>query len=172
MQNCHHLRRRVIQYAAASRFCHWRLWNTGSPGQAGRWHRMCVRDLAARCARGLGWSLALQTEGAGKAGCALHPRSRVQVAQKDAHTSIQVQRRHPGFPCAMVLRLISRSPRWTALLPPSPAGYSRQLDASIAAPGPHDFAVRVSLRSSVAAFASTASHPRVRDVRNAPLVGW
>jgi len=26
-----------IQYAAASRFNHWLLWNTGSPGQAGRW---------------------------------------------------------------------------------------------------------------------------------------
>ena len=24
---------RAIQYAAASRFDHWRLWNTGSPGQ-------------------------------------------------------------------------------------------------------------------------------------------
>jgi hypothetical protein len=50
-------------------------------------------------------------EGAGKAGCALHPRSRVQCAQRDAHTSIQVQRRASGLPCAMVLRLIARSPR-------------------------------------------------------------
>jgi hypothetical protein len=31
-----HPRKRVIQYAAASRFNHWLLWNTGSPGQAGR----------------------------------------------------------------------------------------------------------------------------------------
>ena len=30
---------------------------------------------------------------------------------KDAHTSIQVQRRHSDFPCAMVLRLTSCSPR-------------------------------------------------------------
>jgi len=35
---CHHPRMRVIQYAAASRLYHERLWNTGSPGQAGRWH--------------------------------------------------------------------------------------------------------------------------------------
>jgi len=28
---------RVIQYAAASRLNHSCLWNTGSPGQAGRW---------------------------------------------------------------------------------------------------------------------------------------
>ena len=51
-----------------------------------------------------------QQEGAGKAGCALHPRSRVQHAQGKTHTSIQVQRRHSGLPRAMVLRLISRSP--------------------------------------------------------------
>ena len=31
--------------------------------------------------------------------------------RKKTHTSIQVQRRHSGIPCAMALRLISRSPR-------------------------------------------------------------
>jgi hypothetical protein len=50
-------------------------------------------------------------EGAGKAGCALHPRSRVQSAQSKTHTSIQVQRRQSDLPCAMVLRLTSCSPR-------------------------------------------------------------
>jgi hypothetical protein len=34
-----------------------------------------------------------------------------KVAQKKAHTSIQVQRRQSGIPCAMVLRLMPRSPR-------------------------------------------------------------
>ena len=52
-----------------------------------------------------------KTKGAGNAGCALHPRSRVQSAQKKAHTSIQVQRRQSGIPCAMVLRLMPCSPR-------------------------------------------------------------
>ena len=33
------------------------------------------------------------------------------VHRKSAHTSIQVQRRHSGLPCAMVLRLITCSPR-------------------------------------------------------------
>jgi hypothetical protein len=56
-------------------------------------------------------SLSLEREGAGNAGCTLHPRSRVQNAQKETHTSIQVQRRHSGIPRAMALRLISRSPR-------------------------------------------------------------
>jgi hypothetical protein len=52
-----------------------------------------------------------KSEGAGKTGCALHPRSRVQICAKKTHTSIQVQRRQSGLPRAMVLRLISRSPR-------------------------------------------------------------
>jgi len=30
-----------IQYAAASRFNRYRLWNTGSSGQAGRWQLRC-----------------------------------------------------------------------------------------------------------------------------------
>jgi hypothetical protein len=34
-----------------------------------------------------------------------------KVAQKKAHTSIQVQRRQSGIPCAMVLRLMPCSPR-------------------------------------------------------------
>jgi hypothetical protein len=41
-------------------------------------------------------------EGAGKAGCALHPRSRVQLLLGKRHTSIQVQRRHPAFPARWV----------------------------------------------------------------------
>ena len=65
----------------------------------------------------------LQSEGAGKTGCAPHPRSRVLLAHdKKMHTSIQVRREHPGLPCAMALRLTSRSSRRTALLPPSPLG--------------------------------------------------
>src|SRR5882757_8108005 len=52
----------------------------------------------------------LENEGAGKTGCALHPRSRVQCASRNAHTSIQVQRRTPGLPCAMALRLIRVRP--------------------------------------------------------------
>jgi hypothetical protein len=68
------------------------------------------RDLAARCARGLTES-SRPKEGAGKTGCALHPRSRVQCAQRSAHTSIQVQRRASGLPCAMALRLMPCSPR-------------------------------------------------------------
>jgi hypothetical protein len=40
--------KRVIQYAAASRLMHCRLWNTGSPGQAGRRHRGSGCSLRSR----------------------------------------------------------------------------------------------------------------------------
>src|SRR4030095_7011202 len=46
-------------------------------------------------------------EGAGKAGRRLRPQSRVRrVLQKGTRVKLQVQPRHPGFPRAMVLRLI------------------------------------------------------------------
>ena len=52
------------------------------------------------------------TKGAGNAGCGAAPAGlRVQCAQESAHTSIQEQRRQSDIPCAMALRLISRSPR-------------------------------------------------------------
>jgi hypothetical protein len=74
-------------------------------------YRIQLRVLAARCARGMLEVCPRKSEGAGNAGCLLHPRSRVQDALKNAHTSIQVQPEQPGIPCAMVLRLMPRSPR-------------------------------------------------------------
>src|SRR5258705_1393435 len=104
-----------------------------------------LHDLAARFARGLLSNfLTLQSEGAGNAGCTLHPRSRVQKCAKGAHE-------HTGsaeasdIPCAMVLRLISCSPRRTGLVVTVAREKlaSHELDASIGASGPHDFAVRI-----------------------------
>src|ERR1700733_6139782 len=56
-----------------------------------------------------------------------------------------------------------------ACLPPSPAKIAfRQLDASVGASGPHDFAVREATRPSSAPPASTASRSDVRDVAQRP----
>jgi len=78
--------------------------------------------LATRCARVLQIHSPQKIEGAGKTGCALHPRSHVQGMHKQTHMSIQVQRKQSGLPCAMVLRLISCSPRRDlACLSPSPS---------------------------------------------------
>src|SRR5450631_2962988 len=99
-------------------------------------------------------SLSLKREGAGNAGCALHPRSRVQWVERKAHTSIQVQRRairhslRNGFTAYSAL-----SPRCRAFLPPSPPGNRHLRPARALAPpkdltptseasGPHVFAVR------------------------------
>jgi len=77
----------------------------------------------------------------GMPGAGWHPRSRVQDALKNAHTSIQVPPEHPGIPCAMVLRLMPCSP-WRRIPLASIAGELtvrgtrsgfanlRQLDAS------------------------------------------
>ena len=104
----------------------------------------------ARCTRGLA--------------CGLH--------KSKMHTSIQVQRRASGLPCAMALRLISCSPRRTGFLPPSPprALASQGLDVTTATSGPHDFAVR----SSTFRQGHLRVHripPRVRDVRTPLLSG-
>jgi hypothetical protein len=119
----------------------------GFPIQVSNSGGMRVRIPAARMASGLCVACRpRRDEGAGKTGCTLHPRSRVQLRTEDAHTSIQVQAEHPGLPCAVALRLTSCSPRRTALLPPSPprSFASLGLNASTATSGPHDFAVRSS----------------------------
>ena len=95
----------------AYRFNHWRLWNTGSSAFADDDDgiRLCI--LATHYARGLLETVPRKSEGAGNAGCRLHPRSRVQDALENAHTSIQVQPEQPGIPCTVVLRLMPSSPR-------------------------------------------------------------
>src|ERR1700704_5791075 len=101
--------------------------------------------------------LSLETkEGAGNAGCALHPRSRVQKAQGKTHTSIQVQRRQSDIPCAMALRLTSCSPRRSGLFdtvvsrdmarwPGRASAPPQDLTPTIEASGPHDFTVHFSI---------------------------
>jgi hypothetical protein len=111
-----------------------------------------------------------KSEGAGKTGCALHPRSRVQAAHRKTHTSIQVQRKHSGLPRAMVLRLTSRSPWRPAFLPPSPLRsvcFSKDLTP---ASGRRDHTI-----SPSASRADRRQHirvhripPRVRDVAQRP----
>jgi hypothetical protein len=82
----------------------------------------------AECARVVLGRNPRKTEGAGKTGCALHPRSRVQDAHSKTHTSIQVQRKHSGLPCAMVLTVsFALSSVSRACLPPSPADKSANL---------------------------------------------
>jgi hypothetical protein len=161
--------------------------------------QMQVRNLAARCAQAVNdWS-AQRREGAGNAGCLLHPRSRVQMCAKETHTSIQVQSEQSGIPCAMVLRLIPCSPRRRIRLAsvadglkdcPNPVGSTplRQLDTSN---GCQDHTALPYAASPVVctlcsltdrsppcehdhapdAAASTATRPNVRDDGQRPSTG-
>src|SRR5437773_12430465 len=118
-------------------------------------------------------------EGAGKAGCALHQRSRAQLAHRKRTRAYRFSGNTPAFPAQWFYGLFRALPGERALLPPSsPRSFaSRKLDASVAASGPHDFAVRAACdRLSQAArpphptarFVTIASRPSHR-VRQAEL---
>jgi len=103
-------------------------------------------------------------------------RTRSLVWEKQNHTSVvtTVAPVHPAFPRANGFNGFLRTlPGDRAFLSPSSAETSlRQLDASVEASGPHDFAVRAPHRSSSSACASTASRAlRPWRSRNAPHVG-
>jgi hypothetical protein len=80
------------------------------------------------------------------------------VRTKSARVDHRFNRIIPAFPARMVYGLLRALPGDRAFLPPSPCGLmihlkpgwagciSTRLDASIGAPGPHDFAVRDRLR--------------------------
>ena len=124
----------------------------------------------------------LKTEGAGdpqkkrdagKTGCALHPRSRVQGSKtKNAHE-------HTGSAEAVRPSLRSGATAYIVLSPARPglfvtvAPKKRELLANLTpatgASGPHGFAVRVTRPSSKAQSASTAPRPNVSDDGQRPL---
>jgi len=77
---------------------------------------------------------------------------------KKTHTSIQVQRRHPAFPAQWFTAYSVLSPVTGLSCHRHRRDTSRQLDASVGAPGPHGFAVREACVRLSQALASTASH--------------
>src|SRR5579872_7157210 len=124
------------------------------------------------------------TEGAGNAGRWPSPWP---ACRKKAGGSHHRSSRTSGIPCAMGLRLIRDLPGERAFLPPSSARSEasvRELSASVAAPGPHDFNVREEPRAITTSanrrsactrpvdvarrddiVAATASRPACRDDR-------
>src|SRR5882724_4844921 len=104
-----------------------------------------------------------KTEGAGKTGCALHPRSRVPDAHsKSAHEhtgSAETLRPslRSGLTAYFVLSPVNGS--FATVAPEKLA--SPELDVSTATSGPHDFAVRVT-RARLA-HASRPPHPTARS---------
>src|SRR5260221_1304258 len=138
-------------------------------------------------------------EGVGNAGCPLHPRPRVHLVVVERTRVTTSTPESPGIPARNGFNSLCRAlPGDRALLPPSsadrfclsPVGPTqlRELDTSVGASGPHDFAVRSNisrqhagdrsqvfrpaLRSHCAqnAAASTASLPYVCDDHDTPLL--
>src|ERR1041384_7486968 len=112
---------------------------------------MCIRILAARSARGLPrFPPSVTEEGAGKTGCALHPRSRVQKADRKRTRAYRFSggtrpSLRDGVTAYFELSLVTGS---LATITRKTRKRLCELGASIGAPGPHDFAVRERLRSS------------------------
>ncbi len=112
-----------------------------------------------------------EKEGAGKTGCALHPRSRAQMETRKRTRAYRFSGGNPAFPARWFTAYFALS-SVTGLSchrRPREALASRRLDASVGAPGPRDFAVRVVRRSSCAATRVHRIPPRVRDDREPPL---
>jgi hypothetical protein len=112
-----------------------------------------------------------RTKGAGKAGCTLHPRSRVPARRNGAH-----EHRGPAEASRLSLRdglrLTSCSSRRTALLPPSPP---RSLLLENLTPAPrrqnHTTSPYASASLVSHGFASTASHRTFVTIASRPLAG-
>src|SRR4029077_17040739 len=109
-------------------------------------------------------------EGAGKTGCALHPRSRVQLRTENAHTSIQVQRKHSGLPCAMALRPYFVLPGERLCC----HRHTQKLASAYLTPAPRrqDHTTSPYASGAFVLRASRVHHipPRVRDDRDTPLL--
>src|SRR6476661_10626840 len=83
-----------------------------------------------------------RNEGAGNAGCPVHPQPRVQQKAHELVTTGPPE--SPGIPCAMVLTVsfvLSPAIGLSCHRHPRELG-SRELDAGVEASGPHDFTVR------------------------------
>ena len=112
-------------------------------------------------------------EGAGNAGCPMHPQPRVRLVVGVCTRVFTAEAPDTsGIPHAMVLTAYTCSPRgpgsFAPVIPEKLA--SQELNASVGAPGPHAFAVRV----IVARLATPRRPPHpasyVRDDRDTPLL--
>ena len=152
--------------------------------QAGQWAPAQQRTtLVLRCVRGTRAHsrgvmrpsfckhlLPPSKEGAGKAGCPLHPQPGVRKMRAHQQSHHRFNRISPAFPARMVLTVsfvISSVSR--ALLPPSPTE-NRKLDISVGMSGPHDFAVRISTVRLAAPRVHRIPRSTSVTMRNAPPI--
>ena len=131
------------------------LWNTGSP--AGACHRAAIRPTRWRVTTseyGFAFSRRVSPEvcifvcpprnqrAQGRPGARCTRGLVCNSAQKTRTRAYRFSGNTPAFPAQWLYGLLRALPGGAGLLSPSPAETSDRLSASIAAPGPHDLAVR------------------------------
>jgi hypothetical protein len=103
------------------------------------------RSRGAKAPELLSCRVPRKSEGAGKAGCVMHPQPRVQNDKKHTSQSPQVHRNIPAFPAQWFTAYSELSSVTGLSCHRRGADCSAPLDASVGAPGPHGFAVRVGI---------------------------
>src|ERR1700682_4273078 len=129
------------------------------------------RDLAARCARALRrLPPSIRTRGRRESRVRAAPAVSRANMHKKTHTSIQVQRRQSGLPCAMGYGLLRALPGERAFLPPSSLR-NLFLKNLTPASGCQDHTASPSARVTLVSrnFRVHRIPPRVRDDREPPL---
>src|ERR1700676_3409614 len=132
---------------------------------------MCVRILAARCARALRrLPPSERTRGRRESRVRAAPAISCAKMHKKTHTSIQVQRRQSGFPCAVGYGLFRALPGDRAFLPPS-SPRSLLLKNLTPASGRQDHTASPSATTAfvIRRLRVHRIPPRVRDDRDPPL---
>jgi hypothetical protein len=122
-----------------------------------------------KCARVVVITVPRKSEGAGKAGCLMHPQPRVQNDKKHTSQSPQVHRNNPAFPAQWFTAYTELSPVTGLSCHRRGADCSAPLDASVGAPGPHGFAVRVGVGRRSTPQRPSHPAPDVRDDHDTPL---
>ena len=139
---------------------------------------MCVRDSrGADSARVFAKLPALERQRAqGRPGARCTRGLVCNSAQRTRTRAYRFSGEHPAFPAQWLYGLLRALPGERLFCHRRPSGNfaSQELDASTAASGPHDFAVRFTPHSSDMASASTATCPNVRDDGRRPSggTGW
>src|SRR4051812_2699416 len=110
-----------------------------------------------------------KSEGAGKTGCLLHPRSRVRFAQTKLHTSIQGSGSIPAFPAQWLYGLLRALPGERLFCLRRPREASLLLDLAPAPRRPnHTTSPYASGAHVYRALSVHRISPRVRDDRERP----
>jgi hypothetical protein len=154
---CRTPRMRGVQYAVVSRFNHGRLWNTGCPLSRADDERMRLRILAAPFARALHDRCpSFKHRGRREDRVTAAPGALAPEKLRGGRVTTGTDGNHSGLPCAVVYGLLRALPGEPACCHRHQRIILRELGACMGAPGPHDFAVRLTCRSSHGPSASTA----------------